>query len=105
MKDTEVEMCQPSRGRVIVLEGQDVICSLLRNGLGNLFLTPHRINRHHRPFEVQQAEEPTFKGSNCPCRLFALRAQHTTRRQDPVHRRAADDGVGHHISAQSLDHL
>src|SRR5215467_2194094 len=36
--------------RVIVLEGQDVICFLLRNGLGNLFLTSHRVNRHHRPW-------------------------------------------------------
>ena len=43
--------------RVIFLEGQDVIRPLLRNGLGDLFLTPHRINRDHRPFEVQQAEE------------------------------------------------
>jgi hypothetical protein len=32
---------------VIVLEGQDVICFLLRNGLSNLFLTPHRINQQN----------------------------------------------------------
>ena len=43
--------------RVIVFERQDVICPLLGNGLRDLFLTPHRINRDDRPFEVQQMEE------------------------------------------------
>jgi len=33
-------------GRMIVLQGQNVIGALLRNGLGHFFLTPHRIDRH-----------------------------------------------------------
>src|SRR5262245_60212412 len=45
-------------------------------------------------------EEPTFKRSECPYRFFVLRALHTTRSQGPVHHKAADDGVGHHISAR-----
>src|ERR1700757_1608616 len=28
--------------------------------------------------------EPTFKGSECPCRFFGLRALHTTRSRGPV---------------------
>jgi len=48
--------------RVIVLERQDIVRPLLRNGLGDLFLTPHRVNRDHRPFGVQQLEEP---GNRC----------------------------------------
>src|SRR5437870_9544796 len=48
---------------------------------------------------------PTFKGSECPCRFFVLRALHTTRRRGPVRHRAADDGVGHHISARPLVRL
>ena len=43
--------------RVIVLERQDILCSLLCNSLGDLFLTPHRINRDYRSCEVQQVEE------------------------------------------------
>ena len=32
--------------QMIVLQGQNVIGALLRNGLGHFFLTPHRIDRH-----------------------------------------------------------
>src|SRR5215510_16393365 len=31
--------------------------------------------------------DPTFKGSDCPCRLFGLRILHTTRSRGPVHHR------------------
>ena len=43
--------------RMVLLEGQDIIRPLLRDGLGDLFLTPHRINRHDGPCEVTQLEE------------------------------------------------
>jgi hypothetical protein len=39
--------------------------------------------------------EPTFKGSECPCRFFELRARHTTRSRGPVRHRPAGDRVGH----------
>src|SRR5215471_7632898 len=36
---------------------------------------------------AQPSMEPTFKGSDCPCRLFGLRILHTTRSRGPVHHR------------------
>src|SRR5262249_53386114 len=39
--------------------------------------------------------QPTFKGAECPCRYFGLRALHTTRHQGPVPHRLTGDGVGH----------
>jgi hypothetical protein len=39
---------------------------------------------------------PTFKGSECPCRFFGLRALHTTSGPDRVHHRSTGDVVGHH---------
>src|SRR5262249_40630674 len=49
--------------------------------------------------------QPTFKGSECPCRFFALRALHTTRSRGPVHHRPAGDRVGHQRTVRPLDHL
>src|SRR5215510_7515902 len=46
--------------------------------------------------------EPTFKGSECPCRFLGLRALHTTRSRDPGRHRPAGDGVGHQRSARPL---
>ena len=42
---------------MIVLEGQDVICFLLSNGPGDLFLTPHRVDRHNRTLKLQQPKQ------------------------------------------------
>jgi putative transposase len=39
------------------------------------------------------AAYPTFKGSECTCRLFVLRALHTTWSRAPVHHRPAGDGT------------
>ena len=36
---------------------------------------------------LHYAWDPTFKGSDCPCRLFGLRILHTTRSRGPVHHR------------------
>ena len=43
--------------------------------------------------------QPTFKGSECLCCFFGVRARHTTRRRDPVPHRPADDGGGHQRAA------
>ena len=43
--------------------------------------------------------QPTFKGSECPCRFFGLRTLHTTRSRDRAHHRPAGDRVGHQRSA------
>ena len=48
--------------------------------------------------------QPTFKGSECPCRFFALRALHTTRSRGPARHRPAGDGVGHQRAARPLAH-
>ena len=46
-----------------------------------------------------KAVEPTFKGSECPCRFFGLRTLHTTRRRDRAHPRPTGDRVGPQRSA------
>jgi hypothetical protein len=38
-------------------------------------------------WQDEDPEYPTFKGSECPCRFFVLRALHTTRRRDPARHR------------------
>src|SRR2546425_3990578 len=60
---------------------------------------------HHgmRTFYAIFGLMPTFKGSECPCRFFVLRALHTTRSRGPGRRRSTDDGVGHHRPARSPD--
>ena len=52
-----------------------------------------------REEQAFHAHQPTFKGSECPCCIFGLRARHTTRRRGPVHHRPAGDGVGHQRAA------
>src|SRR5215510_5779876 len=47
---------------------------------------------------------PTFKGSECPCRFFGLRARYTTKSQGPVHHTPAGDGVGPQRAARPLAH-
>src|SRR4029453_8553836 len=54
---------------------------------------------------VSEGFFPMFKGSECPCRFFALRARHTTRRQGPVHHRPAGDRGGPQRTARPLAHL
>src|SRR5919202_2253989 len=49
--------------------------------------------------------QPTFKGSECPCRFFVLRALHTMQSRAPVRHRSAGDGIGHQRSARPLAHL
>ena len=51
------------------------------------------------------AFDPTFKGSECPCRFFGLRALHTTKSRGPVRHRPADAGVEHQRAARPLAHL
>ena len=41
------------QGCMIVLQRQDRIGPLLRNDLGDFLLTPHGINRHRGPGQVQ----------------------------------------------------
>src|SRR5439155_13730343 len=48
---------------------------------------------------------PTFKGSDCPCRFFGLRALHTTRSRGPARHRPAGDEVGPQRAARPLAHL
>src|SRR5438067_10141058 len=43
---------------------------------------------------------PMFKGSEYPCRIFGLRALHTTRSRGPKRHRPADDEVGHQRAAR-----
>src|SRR5262249_47818611 len=52
-----------------------------------------------------RALPPTFKGSECPCRFFGLRALHTTRGPDRVHHRSTGDVVGRHTSARTHPRL
>src|SRR5215471_6386628 len=66
---------------------------------------PGEIVRGRILFEGHNMLQPTFKGSECTCRFFGLRALYTTHSRDPVRHRAADDGVGHHTPARPLDHL
>ena len=54
---------------------------------------------------LARAVEPTFKGSECPCRFFGLRALHTTKSRGPVRHRPADAGVEHQRAARPLAHL
>ena len=49
--------------------------------------------------------DPTFKGSECPYRIFGLRALYTTRGRGLEHHRPAGDGVGHPRAARPLGHL
>src|SRR5512145_2652589 len=46
-----------------------------------------------------------FKGSECPCRFFGLRALHTTKSRGPGRHRPAGAGVEHQRSARPLAHL
>jgi len=50
-------------------------------------------------------DKPAFKGSECPCRFFGLRALHTTKSRGPVRHRPADAGVEHQRAARPLAHL
>ena len=52
-----------------------------------------------------QALQPTFKGSESPCRIFGLRVLYTTRRRGPAHHRPTDGKVGPQRAARPLDHL
>ena len=67
---------------------------------------------YHKPLKPDKQEklrsmvqEPTFKGSECPYRIFGLRALYTTRGRGLEHHRPAGDGVGHPRAARPLGHL
>src|SRR5437879_13296057 len=47
------------------------------------------------PKWLRPAFKPMFKGSEYPCRIFGLRALHSTRSRGPKRHRPADDEVGH----------
>ena len=51
-----------------------------------------------------KALHPTFKGAECPCCVFGLRALHTTRSRGRGRHRSAGDGVGHQRAARPLAH-
>jgi hypothetical protein len=53
----EQEFHLPMEGWMIVLEGQDVIGSLLSNRLGNLFLTPHGVDRDNGTLQLQHPQQ------------------------------------------------
>lgn len=53
----EQEFHLPMEGWMIVLEGQDVIGSLLSNRLGNLFLTPHGVDRDKGTLKLQHPQQ------------------------------------------------
>jgi hypothetical protein len=42
---------------MVVLEGQDVLRALLRDGLDNVFLTSYRIDRHDGAFHVSHLQQ------------------------------------------------
>src|SRR5262249_22035842 len=71
---------------------------------------PQNTRRNGLPVKLidsrwREIKYPTFKGSECPCRFFELRALHTTRSRCPVHHRPAGDKVGHQRTVRPLDHL
>ena len=44
------------QGRLIALEGQDVVRSLLDHLLGDVPLTAHRVNGHNTPLQLQEGQ-------------------------------------------------
>ena len=84
-----------SKRRVIVLQGQDIICPLLCHGLRHVFLTPHGINRDHRSSDVEQTEE-CGKGGNVIRLLLDFQVpQHSTVRTGPgTHQMESSRGGG-----------
>src|SRR5262245_55195192 len=56
-------------------------------------------------YALRKVLKPTFKGSECPYRIFGPRALYTTRGRGLAHHRPADDGVGPPRAARSLGHL
>ena len=56
------------------------------------------------PFLITSVVQPTFKGSESPCRFFGLRALHTTKSQGPKRHRPAGAGVEHQRAARPLAH-
>ena len=53
----EKELHLTVKRRMVVLEGQDIIGSLLRNGLGNLFLTAHGVDCDNGTLKLQHPQE------------------------------------------------
>ena len=77
----------------------EAVLALLRGEPGQQVAECFRMTRSDLYKFRARALQPTFKGSECPCRFLVLRTLHTMRSRDRAHHRPTGDKDGHQRAA------